>query len=70
MAKKRLITEIGKYVLCKQQIPTVFVKAAAVALEAADQFHPDVILCVGQAGGEGGSDTGADRREYPGRPDP
>lgn len=51
MAVEQLPEQIGKYVLCKQQIPTVFGKAAAVALEAADQFHPDVILCVGQAGG-------------------
>lgn len=49
-AVKRLPDRVGNYVLCKLQIPTSFGAAAAV-LEKADQFHPDVILCIGQAGG-------------------
>lgn len=42
---------IGNQELRKLQIPTVFGKAAATILEAAETFLPDVILCVGQAGG-------------------
>ena len=42
---------IGDYILCKLTIPTVFGKAAARVLAAAEEFQPDVILCVGLAGG-------------------
>lgn len=42
---------VGEFVLCKLTIPTVFGKAAAHVLEAAAEFRPDVILCVGLAGG-------------------
>ena len=51
MAVERLPDQIGGFVLCKLQIPTVFGKAAAAVLEIARQFCPDTILCVGQAGG-------------------
>lgn len=50
-AVKRLPDSIGDIVLCKLQIPTVFGKAARAVLEKAAEFAPDVILCVGQAGG-------------------
>ena len=50
-AVKRLPYTVGDYVLCKLEIPTVFGKAAAAVLEAAAGFKPDVILCIGQAGG-------------------
>lgn len=39
------------FVLCKLIIPTVFGKAADLVLETAAKFRPDVILCVGLAGG-------------------
>lgn len=42
---------VEDYVLCKLIIPTVFEKAGARVLEAAADFQPDVILCVGLAGG-------------------
>ena len=42
---------IGDYMLCKLTIPTVFGKAADRVLAAAEEFQPDVILCVGLAGG-------------------
>ena len=42
---------IGDYELRKLQVPTVFGKAAATVLETAEVFRPDVILCIGQAGG-------------------
>lgn len=52
-AVKLLPDQIGEYELCKLQIPTVFAKAAALVVEKAEQVQPDVILCVGQAGGRG-----------------
>ena len=42
---------VGGYELCKLNIPTVFGKAAQIVLEKAGEFRPDVILCIGQAGG-------------------
>ena len=50
-AVKRLPDVVGDYVLCKLEIPTVYGQGAARVLEAAETFRPDVILCVGQAGG-------------------
>ena len=50
-AVSRLPDQVGDYVLRKLEIPTVFHHATQVVLEAAAQFLPDVILCVGQAGG-------------------
>jgi len=42
---------IGAWELTKLQIPTVFEKAAEQALSAAVEIQPDVVLCIGQAGG-------------------
>lgn len=42
---------IGKYELTKLEIPTVFGLAAETVLQTAADLSPDVILCVGQAGG-------------------
>ena len=42
---------IGDYTLIKLEIPTVFGLAAETVLRAAEALCPDVILCVGQAGG-------------------
>ena len=50
-AVKRLPDSIGDFELCKLEIPTVFGIAAEKVMEAAREFNPDVILCVGQAGG-------------------
>lgn len=50
-AVKRLPGTIGGYRLTKLQIPTVFGAAARTVLAAAEADLPDVILCVGQAGG-------------------
>ena len=50
-AVKNLPGQIGDFALCKLEIPTVFGKAAEKVLEKAREFRPDVILCVGQAGG-------------------
>ena len=50
-AVRRLPDVIGDYRLTKLQIPTVFGTAADTVLAAAAADAPDVILCVGQAGG-------------------
>ena len=50
-AVKNLPETIGDFTLCKLMIPTVFGEAARVLLEKAEQWQPDVILCIGQAGG-------------------
>lgn len=47
----RLADEIGDYTLTKLRIPVTFGTAAQCVLKAAEENHPDVILCVGQAGG-------------------
>ena len=50
-AVKRLPDEVGDYALTKLEIPTVFGTASQKVLEAAETVQPDVILCIGQAGG-------------------
>ena len=50
-AVSRLPDLLGDHRLTKLQIPTVFGCAAERVLAAAAQDAPDVILCVGQAGG-------------------
>ena len=42
---------VGEFELCKLPIPTIFGEAAALILEKAAEFAPDVILSVGLAGG-------------------
>lgn len=50
-AVKLLPDQIGQFTLKKLEIPTVFGKGAQAVLDAAERLHPDVILCIGQAGG-------------------
>lgn len=50
-AVRKLPDRVGNFTLCKLEIPTVFGKAAESILSAAEIFAPDVILCIGQAGG-------------------
>ena len=50
-AVSRLPDRVGSFELCKLEIPTVYDRATRVVLEKAAAFAPDVILCVGQAGG-------------------
>ena len=50
-AVKLLPEVIGDYAVYKLEIPTVYGLAAQTVLEKAEQLCPDVILCVGQAGG-------------------
>lgn len=50
-AVKLLPDIVGDFMLCKLQIPTIFGEAAKTVLEKSASLAPDVILCVGQAGG-------------------
>jgi len=50
-AVKLLPERIGGYTLCKLEIPTVFGTGAETVLCKAETIKPDVILCIGQAGG-------------------
>ena len=51
MAVDLLPESIGEYTLCKLPIPTVYGKAAAIVLDKAKEFRPDMILCIGLASG-------------------
>ena len=53
-AVRLLPEEIGACRLTKLQIPTVFGRAAETVLAASEKLQPDVILCIGQAGGRSG----------------
>lgn len=47
----RLPTEINGYTLTKLSVPVVFGEGAKKIIETAEQISPDVVLCIGQAGG-------------------
>lgn len=51
LAVENLPDVVGNFRLCKLPIPTVFEKAPRMVIEKATEICPDVILCVGQAGG-------------------
>ena len=51
-AVSRLPNQINGYALTKLLISVVFGVAAENVLRAAEELHPDVILCIGQAGGQ------------------
>ena len=48
---KRLPETIGEYELTKLCLPVIFGEAADMVMRAADELCPDVIVCLGQAGG-------------------
>ena len=50
-AVSRLPQEVGVYLLTKLRLPVIFGEAAEKVLQAAEALCPDVILCIGQAGG-------------------
>ena len=52
-AVKLLPDTIADFEVHKLEIPTVFGLAAEKVLEKAAEIQPDVILCIGQAGGRG-----------------
>ena len=51
LAVEKLPDRIGAFAVHKKMIPTVFGAAAEAVLKEAEKVQPDVILCVGQAGG-------------------
>lgn len=51
LAVSQLPDTVGNFTLKKCMIPTVFGAAAQEVLAAAEDFQPDVILCVGVAAG-------------------
>ena len=50
-AVKLLPSKINGYQLTKLCIPVVFAEAAEAVIKTAEEIRPDVILCIGQAGG-------------------
>ena len=50
-AVSRLPETVGGYELTRLRLPVVFGEAARTAIKAASEISPDVIICVGQAGG-------------------
>ena len=50
-AVRLLPATIADFEVHKLEIPTVFGKGAETVLAAAERIRPDVILCIGQAGG-------------------
>lgn len=53
-AVQRMPNYIKNVQIKKIQIPTVFEKSAQMTIEVAKQYNPDVIICIGQAGGRFG----------------
>lgn len=50
-ATKRLPEEIAEAEIVKVEIPTIFHRSADVLKQAIEETKPDVVVCVGQAGG-------------------
>ncbi|MCF0136690.1 MAG: pyroglutamyl-peptidase I [Lachnospiraceae bacterium] len=53
-AVKRLPDRIGSVELVKKEIPVVFGEAARQVIDCMEELQPDVVICVGQAGGRPG----------------
>jgi len=51
LAVSRLKKRIGKVTVVTAVLPTSYAKSAGVLREAIDKAKPDIVLCVGQAGG-------------------
>ena len=51
LAVSRLKKKIGKVTVVTAVLPTSYAKSATVLREAIDKAKPDIVLCVGQAGG-------------------
>ena len=50
-AVKRVQDKIGDLEIVKLEVPTVFYKSIDTVANAIEKEHPDVVLCIGQAGG-------------------
>ena len=53
-AVRLLPDQVGNWAVSKLQIPVIYGLAGERVLEEANRIHPDVILCIGQAGGRAG----------------
>jgi pyroglutamyl-peptidase len=53
-AVRALPATIGPWQVERLMLPTVFGRAAAAVLQAAEKLQPDAVICVGQAGGRSG----------------
>lgn len=51
LAVSRLKKKIGKVTVVTAVLPTSYARSAKVLREAIDKARPDIVLCVGQAGG-------------------
>ncbi|MGN1412866.1 MAG: pyroglutamyl-peptidase I [Anaerovoracaceae bacterium] len=51
-AVKRLPETIENAEILKEEIPVVFSKAGIVLERLLEKYHPDLVLCIGQAGGD------------------
>ena len=51
LAVSRLKKKIGKVTVVTAVLPTSYAKSAKVLREAIEKAKPDIVLCVGQAGG-------------------
>ena len=51
LAVSRLRKKIGKVTVVTAVLPTSYAKSAKVLRKAIDEAKPDIVLCVGQAGG-------------------
>lgn len=51
LAVQALAVEVEQVVIIKKQLPTAFDRSLEVLQQAIEQEHPDVVICVGQAGG-------------------
>ena len=50
-AVKNVSDKIGDVEIIKLEVPTVFQKSINLVKAEMDRLHPDVVLCIGQAGG-------------------
>lgn len=50
-AVKKLPDKLGEHVILKAEIPTVFNEARHVLYRMIEEVNPDIVLCIGQAGG-------------------
>ena len=53
MAVQQLPEQIGTFSVRKKMLPTVYGEAARTVIAEAENFGPDVIICVGLAAGRG-----------------
>lgn len=66
-AVKMMKNEIQGAEILKLEVPTVFGKAGEVLKKAVEQYRPDAVVCVGQAGGKSRHYSRDDSREHNGR---